>query len=307
MITNLDPVSQMFLANVDRIQQQIADANRQVSSGLKISTPSDDPDQIGSLLQLRAAQAHNTQIQSNLTLANADATGADNALSAAIKLMDTALTLAGQGTQVSATAASRQDQAQQVEALQEQMVNASQTSVQGRYIFGGDQDGTAPYSFDITSTNNAVVQNTTAAATAQVEDPAGGSFSAAKTAQEIFDARNADGTPATNNVFAALNNLRIALSNNDPTAIGNAIAPLEQASTQLNAMESFYGSTEDRIQAATDFASSNDVQLKTQISQKEDADVAAEAMALTQDTTQLQAAFEMRAKIPATSLFNYLA
>ena len=307
MITNLDPTSELFLANVARIQQQIADANRQVSSGKKIASPSDAPDQIDSLLQLRAAQARNSQIQSNLVLANADATGADNSLAAAIKLMDSAVTLAQQGTGMNTTDAVRQSLAQQVQTLQEEMVNYSQASVQGRYIFGGDQGGTAPYSFDITSTNNAVVQNTSSPATAQVEDPAGGSFSGSKTAEEIFDTRNADGTPATDNVFAALNNLRIALLSNDTTAIAGAIDPITQASSHLNSMEAFYGSTQDRIQTATDFAANNDVQIKTQISQKEDADIAAEALSLTQANSQLQAAFEMRAKIPATSLFNYLA
>ena len=36
MITNLDPASELFLSNVNRIQQRLADANRQVASGKKI-------------------------------------------------------------------------------------------------------------------------------------------------------------------------------------------------------------------------------------------------------------------------------
>jgi len=40
---------------------------------------------------------------------------------------------------------------------------------------------------------------------------------------------------------------------------------------------------------------------------KEDADVTAAALELTQAKTQLQASFAMRAKMPQTSLFNYLA
>jgi flagellar hook-associated protein 3 FlgL len=81
MTSNLSGPAQVFLANVDRIQQNLAEANQEVSSGLKISVPADDPDQIAPLLQLRAGLAQNTQIQSNLTLAQTDASSADNVLS----------------------------------------------------------------------------------------------------------------------------------------------------------------------------------------------------------------------------------
>src|ERR1022692_808529 len=93
MITNLDPASALFLANVDRVQQSIAVANQQVSSGKKINVASDAPDQISTLLQLRASLQHNSQVQSNLTSAQADASSADSALSSAITMMDQALTL----------------------------------------------------------------------------------------------------------------------------------------------------------------------------------------------------------------------
>src|SRR5229473_1186248 len=113
MITSLDPASELFLADTSRIQQTIADANRQVSSGKRISAASDAPDQVGSLLQLRAGEQHNRQIQSNLALARTNADSADSALSGAIKLMDSALTLANQGTNFTMDAASRQSLAQQ--------------------------------------------------------------------------------------------------------------------------------------------------------------------------------------------------
>src|SRR4051812_13029232 len=140
MISTIDPGSEPFLADAARIQDKIALANRQISSGKKLSVASDLPDQIGPLLQLRAVLQHNTQIQSNLSLAKANADAADTALASAIKLMDSALMLANQGTSPTMSATSRQSLAQQVQALQQQMVNLSQTAVQGKYIFSVDQD-----------------------------------------------------------------------------------------------------------------------------------------------------------------------
>src|ERR1039458_8111289 len=145
MVSNLDSASELFLADVGRIQQNIAQASRQVSSGKKIAEPSDTPDETAPLLQLRADLQHNSQIQSNLVLAQADANSADSALGSAIQLMDRAQTLASQGTDASLSASNRTALAGQVQSLQQQMVALSNTGGQRRYIFSGDQDQTAAY------------------------------------------------------------------------------------------------------------------------------------------------------------------
>jgi len=319
MITNLYPASSLYLSEIGQIQQRIADANNQVSSGKKISVASDAPDEIAPLLQLRADQSHNSQIQANLVLAKSNADAADGALSSAIQLMDSALSVATQGTNITMDSTTYQNLAQQVQALQQQMVNLSQTTVQGKYIFSGDQDGSPAYALDLATPvanpdgtmpppTNGVDQLLTAqTATQQVEDPAGGSFVATQTAQTIFDdGRNADGTFAADNVFNSLQTLRLALLANNPTQIANTITSVKAATDHLNAMESFYGNVQDRIQTATDYASSYDTRLQTEISAAQDADVTSAAMELTQSSTQLQAALQMQAKMPTSTLFDFL-
>jgi flagellar hook-associated protein 3 FlgL len=305
MQTTLDAASELFLANVTRIQQRLADANQQVSSGKKILQPSDAPDQIDSLLQLRADRQHNQQIQSNLTLAKTDAQAADDALGSSIQLMDRARVLGAQGANSATDANSRQSLAQEVRSLLDQMVVYSRTAVQGRYIFSGDQDGQPAYISDAAAANG-VTQLQTVTSTRQVEDATGGTFAAVKSAPEIFDLRNADGTAANGNVFAALSGLNAALTANDTDAINQAISAVKTASTHLNTMQAFYGTVQNRIQNASDFAGQYDTQLQTELSQKEDADVAAAALEAQQANTQLQAAFQMRAALPHKSLFDYL-
>jgi flagellar hook-associated protein 3 FlgL len=305
MLTNLDASSELFLTDVSRIQRRLTDSTREASSGKRMTAASDRPDEIAPLLQLRSEKQRNLQIQSNLTLAKTDADAADNALNSSIKLMDRALTLATQGSNSILDATGRQSLASEVRSLQEQMVAFSQTTVQGRYIFSGDRDLSPSYALDLTATSG-VTQLLAAPATCRIEDPAGGSFASSKAAQEIFDTRDVNGDPAADNVFAALNGLRLALESNDPDAAASSIPSLKAASDHLNAMQSFYGTIQNRIRDASDFASSYDVQLKTEIGDKEDADVTAAALEATQASTQLQAAFQMRAKLPHTSLFDYL-
>ena len=312
MISNLSGQAQVFLANVDRVQQNLADANRQVSSGLKISVPSDDPDEISPLLQLRSDLAQNNQIQSNLVLAQTDASTADNALSSAIQLMNQAETLASQATDTTLSASDRQSIGTQIQSIQQQMVDLSNTQVQGSYIFSGDEDQTPAYQIN-TGTDpigNGVTQLATSASTRQVQDPEGGSFPVSMTASQIFDVRNDNGTCASDNVFASLNALQIACSSatgTDTSGIEATVANLQAASAQLNSAQGYYGNVEDRIQDAQSYATNQNTQLQTQIGDIEDADVASEALQLSQDNTQLSAAFQAQAQMPTKTLFDYLS
>ena len=302
MITNLDPESALFLADINRIQQRISEASSQVSSGKKINVASDAPDQIGSLLQLRADEASNTQSQSNLTLAQTDAQSADSCPGRLHPAHGSRGHAGHPGSHCHLDASSRADLAEEVQSLQQQMVSYSQTQVTGRYIFSGDLDGSPSYTLDLNAPNG-VDQLSNAASTLQIQNPAGGSFPASKTAQEIFDDQDAFGNPAADNVFASLNTLRMALLNNNSDAIGASMANLQAASDHLNSMEAFYGTVENRIQDATNFSSNYDIQLQTEVSQKQDADVTAAATELTQANTQLQAAYRRapKCRTPASS------
>jgi flagellar hook-associated protein 3 FlgL len=305
MISNLSPQSQQFLADVAFAQQRIAGANQQLSSGLKIQAASDGPDVVSELLQLRANLQKNSQLTDNLGLAKTDADVADASLSSATQLMDTALSLAAQGATATTTAAGRQAIAGQVQGILEEMVGYANTQSGGRYVFGGDAETSPPYQLDLSQANG-VDQLTTAAATRRIEDPAGGSFPASQTAQQIFDNRNPDGSLANYNVFAAVNTLRVALLNNNAGGITAAATSLKAASDHLNVSLAFYGTVENRIQNAATWAASYTLQLQTQISQLQDADVAAASLELTQGTTQLQAAFASEAKLPRYTLFDFL-
>jgi flagellar hook-associated protein 3 FlgL len=305
MVTNLSPASEIFLANMARVQKQIADASQQVSSGKRVNVASDAPDEIDAILQLRSDMARNAQIKTNLGLAKTDADAADSALTSATQLMDRAITLGSQGANFTLDASGRQSIAAEVQTLQDQMVAISRTSVQGRYIFSGDVDGSPAYASDPTAPGG-VDRLLSAPATERVEDPSGGSFAVGQTAQNIFDGRNPDDSLASGNVFAALNGLRAALLNNDPAAITTAVGTLHAASDHLNIAQASYGAVENRITGATSFSDQFDVQLQTELSQKQDADVTSAVMLMTQGNTQLQAAFAMQAKMPHTTLFDFL-
>lgn len=308
MIPAIDPSNSRFLADLAMISQRQQRAQNQISSGLKITKPSDSPGQVTQLLNAQAEVDRVTQIGTNLSSIKSEVDTAEGALENAANILDQASQLGAEGASSTQTADARANLATQVETLQQQLVGVSATSFGGRYLFSGDQDQAAPYTLDLTQPNGVAsnIDWSVTGATRQVLHPSGTTFAISKTAREIFDQTNADGTPAAGNAFAALNNLRTALQNNDSNGINSAVADLQQTSSHLNDELAFYGNAQDQVSAAVDAVNNAEVTDKTALSNIEDADLPTAILEMTQAQTAQQAALTARGQMPRTSLFDYL-
>lgn len=306
MILNINGPSQSYLADLDRIQQQINQAQAEVTSGYRVQSPSDDPGAVASILEQQAAIGMNQQIQANLGSAQTELGAADSALQSAVQAVQEAVTVATEGATSTSTASTRAKLAEQVAGLQQTLVGISQTKVNGRYIFSGDQESSPEYQLDSTQPNG-VKQLISPSSTRVIVDTTGTAISVAQTAQEIFDARNADGTDASGNVFAAINSLVTALNNNDQTGISQALSALQSSGDYLNQQLEFYGQAEDRVSAASDLAQKFQTQQKAELSTLRDADIPTVALQLTQAQLDQEAALSAEAKIAQQkNLFSYL-
>jgi len=306
MVLNINGATQAYLANLDRTQQQINQAQAEVSSGFRVQAPSDDPAAVPAILEAQAEIGANQQIQSNLGSVTNELGTADSALQSAVQAVEKAITLALQGANSTATADERANIAQQVAGLQQTLVGISQTTVNGRYIFSGDQDGAPAYQLD-SSQPEGVKQLISAPSTRVIVDATGTAISVAKTAQELFDAKNSDGSAAAGNVFAAINSLLTALNNNDQAGIAQASSALQPADAYLNQQLAFYGDAENRIAAATDLAQKFQTQQKAQLGDLRDADIPSVALQLSQAQLDQQAALSAEARIEQSrNLFSYL-
>lgn len=300
MLRRVDPETERFLDDLARIKDRLARAQREVSSGRRLNQPSDDPDQVSQLLMLRSELAATEQIRFNLGRVTAEVNTAEQTLSAAVERLDRAAVLGSQGAGSTATAEQRLLVAREVEALLEQMVNLADTTVEGRYIFSGNADGQIAYTLDWTQ-SYPVSAYLGSAATRTIAGPGGQRIAVAKTAAEIFD--NPD--PAKN-VFQALNNLRTALLANDQAGIGAALAQIRTASVHLNDELAFYGTVQNQLAAATEAARKEELRLKTRISEIQDADLTESIVAMNEARFQQEVALSARARMPRTSLFDYL-
>ena len=306
MLPPLKGSTEMYLADLNRVQSAMDVAQRQVSSGLRVQNASDDPGALNTILQLQADISGNQQIQANLDQTTSELSSADTDLQSAIQLMDRAVTLATQASGPAATADENTAIADEISSIQQQIVGISQSTVNGRYIFSGDQDSKPSYVLDATQPDG-VRQVSAAASTLVIRDINGTSIPVAKTAAEIFDPRNADGTAADGNVFAALGNLLTALKSNDSTALQSSVTGLQSAGSYLNLQLQFYGDSSTQVSQAQDLAQKFLVEQQSELGNARDADLTSAALQMSQATTQQQAALTSEANISKLTLFDYLA
>lgn len=302
---SVNSASRNFLADISQLQTALNQASQQVSSGYKVTEASDAPDQISTLLQLEANLNTNKQISTNLSNVKAQVDTGESTLNSAVQFAQQALSLGSEGASSIESASQRQTLALQVQNIQSELVGLSNTNVAGKYIFSGDQSSSPSYQLDSASPTG-VDRLITTQATQQIQDTNGVSFPIGKTAQDIFDHRNADDSVAADNLFSAVNSLQIALTNNDTAGINTALSSLQTASSYLDQQQAFYGGVQDQVTASTTAAQSQNVSLTTQIGAIRDADLTQAAVELTAGQTAETAAFSAEAKLPTTSLFNYL-
>jgi flagellin-like hook-associated protein FlgL len=126
------------------------------------------------------------------------------------------------------------------------------------------------------------------------------------TAQQIFDARNVDGSPAAGNIFRAVHALRQALENNDQAGVQAVAVTLPSAVAQLGQATTYYGNTQSWLEQSADDASSRLITLQQTLSSLRDTDVAQAATDLTSAQTAMQAALAAHSSLNLRSLFDYL-
>jgi flagellar hook-associated protein 3 FlgL len=318
MIQGLTATDERFLSTLNQIDERLTRAQREVSSGRRINTASDHPDQVSAVLSARANLEQTLQIQLNLGRAKTEAATAEQSLSNSVTLLDRVARIAVQGATETQAPEQRKTIAVEVANILEQLVTTAGTIVEGRYIFSGDSDQVMPYTMVAPTppaTDPVVSAYAGAATTRQVMHPNGTRFDIAQTAQQIFDAPGAS-------VFEAVTALRDALNSvptvppDDPAypaqyhaqtiAIDAALTKVHNARNQVSESVAFYGVVQNRISEAANFSHKLELQQREQLSAVQDADVTGSIIELNQALAQRQTALAARARHTNNSLFDYL-
>jgi flagellar hook-associated protein 3 FlgL len=304
MFNTISAATNRFLADLSSLEKRLMKSQEQVSSGLRMQTVSDDPDQVSNLLQLKARLAHNTQLKYNLGRVQTEVNSAEQAINAATSLMDVARQIATEGANGTTTSDTRTQLAGQVKDIIAEIFGLTNTTVEGRFVFSGNKDDTQPYaSVDLTQANG-LGSYSGSTSTRTIEHPNGSTFSISLAASQIFDGGTAS-TPSTS-VLQALTSLYNDLLNSNVSALGADVANIQTSSSYLNGQLEQYGQVQTQVADGLTYQSKLDVQLRAQLSNTQDADATAAITDMQQASISQQAALQAQAALPKKSLFDFI-
>jgi len=139
-VTNMVPDT---LYNIQQSQQALSTALQQVSTGLRVNQPSDDPAASADMVLSLASSANVDQYTKNISAVTSQMQTADSALSSVVTSLNTAVALGTSGASGILSTANKQAIATQVQGVLANVVSQANASYQGAYLFGGSET-TAP-------------------------------------------------------------------------------------------------------------------------------------------------------------------
>lgn len=142
-------IYQNINTNLSRVTEQLKVINEQISSSKRINRPSDDPIGITHTLNLKEILSQIGQYETNIKQGQSWLQSSESAVQSVEDLTVRAKEVANQMSTGTYTASDRQNAAEEVQNILEQLVQLGNTQVNGRYIFGGDRDKTEAFSLGL--------------------------------------------------------------------------------------------------------------------------------------------------------------
>lgn len=291
-ITN-QMVSDRALAGMTSLYDLVQHAQDQITSGRRISQPSDDPAGTRRAIRLQETLDQTTQYSRNIDTADGRLTAADSALSGAADVMQRARELAVQGANGSLSASDRNAMASEVEQLARSMVGQAATKFGSDYVFSGFQTGTPPYA-------------EAPAGTATVSAYAGDAGqTVVRIGPGVTIPTNVAGDATFKPALDALAQLHADLTGGDAVQ-ASTIASIDTGQAALTDAWTEIGARQNRLDQTK--TSLGDLQLTSTklLSDLKDVDLAEAITELTSRQTAYEAAAKANGRVLSTSLLDYL-
>jgi flagellar hook-associated protein 3 FlgL len=126
-------------------QQALSTALQQVSTGLRVNKPSDDPAASAGMINSLAESANVDQYTKNVTSLQSQMQTADTALSSVVTSLNSAITIGTSGATGTVSTANKAALATQIQGILTSVIAEANTSYQGVYLFGGAASTMPPF------------------------------------------------------------------------------------------------------------------------------------------------------------------
>jgi flagellar hook-associated protein 3 FlgL len=294
MRITLGMMADTTLTNIERNQQRTTDLQNQLTSGSRITKPSDDPIGTARALNFQQSIDQTTQYLTNVDQASSWLNTADAALSGVNSVLVRARELAVQAANGTLSAPDRTNMLEEVHQLQQQVLDHSHTKYGAYYVFAGTRSDQPGYVLpESSSTTPGAYQGNQGQVQREVSPNV--SMSISVDAQAAFDP-----------VFDALGTLATGLSTNDVSVIGGSLDKLDRGTDSVLNARAQLGAKVNRLDALQQNLQSVKVNLTGLLSNEKDVDMAAAITNFSMAQLVYQASLKASAQTLQPSLLDYL-
>lgn len=291
-----------LVGSLDQTQLTQQQLTQELSSGVRVSSLSQDPVAAGQNVQLLSQIQQDDSFTQSSNLVQGQLNVTDSVLGSVVSQLNSAISLAisaGNGTMNSSNLKTISDQ---IDGIRSEVLALANTSYQGQYIFAGSQTSSVPFTLSNAASPATTIYNGDQGVNF-LQTPNGQRIELNVPGDKIFSGAGA------NSVFGALNNLVADFAGGTPSS--TAVADTEALSTALNYVSQqrvVIDSSLSRLTAASDAVTSEKTQLTATQTNLMQADVASVATHLSLAESQQTALMSVISQLGSTtqSLFSKL-
>lgn len=284
------------LRNLRQQLKQINESLTQVSSGLRVAKPSDDPVAAGQILRAKSQLDAFDRYRRNIDTANSRLSLEEDVLSKLTSMLEEAKEIAASQLSPAADENSREVAQHQIQELINSALQLGNTRLGNYYIFGGEQGGTPPFESGTVPAPNTLPQGEK-----RIEIGQNHLLPTNHSAEEVF---------GSSGFLLAMTQLRDAFGTphgNDPTdAIGDAISAIDDAFANIQSLLAEVGSRMSVLEMAAANAETFEVNMHSIKSSLQDADLTEAITHLVNRQVAYQSALMATSRVIQTTLADYL-
>jgi flagellar hook-associated protein 3 FlgL len=274
-------------------RERVEEASRRVADGQRVVHPGDDPAAAGIIVSHRVALGRYEAIDRAVARASEEAQVADGAMQGVSTLVARARELATQLGNDSYSASERASGAQEIRSISGQIVQLMNTTVAGRYIFGGNVDRTPPFDAAGNYSGDTV--------TRQVEVAPGLLENASVRADQALK-----GVGGGVDLFATLDALANALASNDGASVRGSLTALGSSGDQVATALTNLGGIMSSFDSARSIGAVAKDSVQKVLASESEVDIFEAATQLAAAQQTLEASLALAAKSFNVSLLDYL-
>ncbi len=285
------------LADLERVASDLAKYQQQVSSGKRVSVPSDDPGAMADSVRQNADIASVDQLTLTADSANSRLTVADSVLTDLVNQLTTAQSTVAASLGSTQTASQRDALAQELAGLRDAIFSDMDTKYSGSYLFSGGLGETAPYAKNADGSISAYHGDS---------NPMSVDVAQNQSVPISFDGGAMMQGSDTEDLFTAFQSLITAVQTGDQAGMTAGQTALTNAFDRVTATQSAVGANLNAISNQKARLSSMKLADQSQLSTDVDANMAESISNMQQANTAYQAALSAVASSSKLSLLDYL-